>query len=128
VYATLFRCVNLFAPGALGAIVEVRPNGRIHAVSFNSLPIAATFGPDGSLYVLEYASGFQPQSGRVLKTRPRSYADFNGRPFSDGTVVIDRLNFPIDLEFDREGRLLILESAELDPFRSTGRLLRVSLP
>jgi hypothetical protein len=128
VYATLFRCVNLFAPGALGAIVEVRPNGRIHAVSFNSLPIAVTFGPDAALYVLEYASGFQPQSGRVLKTRPRSYADFNGRPFSDGTVVVDRLNFPIDLEFDREGRLLILESAELDPFRSTGRLLRVSLP
>lgn len=128
VYATLFRCVNLFAPGALGAIVEVRPNGRIRAVSFNSLPIAATFGPDGFLYVLEYASGFQPQSGRVLKTRPQSYADFNGRPVSDGTVVVDRLHFPIDLEFDQEGRLLILESAELDPFTSTGRLLRVSLP
>ncbi len=128
VYATLFRCVNLFAPGALGAIVEVQPSGRIHAVSFNSLPIAATFGPDGFLYVLEYAAGFQPQSGRVLKTRPKAYTDLNGRPVSDGTVVVDHLNFPIDVEFDREGRLLILESAEIDPFKSTGRLLRVSLP
>jgi len=127
IYATLFRCVNLFAPGALGAVVEIRPNGNIRAVSFHSLPIAATFGPDGFLYVLEYASLFNPATGRVLRTTPRSYDDFDGRPVSDGTVVVDELNFPIDLEFDREGRLLVLEAADLDPFKTSGRILRFHL-
>lgn len=128
VYATLFRCVNLFTPGAAGAIVEIKPTGGIQAVSFHSLPISATFGPDGYLYVLEYADLFNPQSGRVLKTRPRNYNDFDGRPESDGTVVIDQLNYPIDLEFDHQGRLLVLESAELDNFKANGRILRFRFP
>ncbi len=51
-----------------------------------------------------------------------------GRPESDGTVVVTGLNFPIDIEFDRAGRLLILDSAELDPFKVNGRILRFDLP
>ena len=127
-YATLFRCANLFQPGAGGAIVEVSPDGKARAVSFHSLPISATFGPDGHLYVLEYANLFSPNSGRVLRTTPQDYADFDGRPVSDGVVVVEGLNFPIDLEFDREGRLLVLESADLDPFKTDGRITRFRLP
>lgn len=78
--------------------------------------------------MLEYANLFSPNSGRVLRTLPHNYDDFDGRPKSDGTVVIDHLNFPIDLEFDREGRLLILESAELDPYKIGGRVVRFVLP
>jgi hypothetical protein len=126
-YGTLFHCANVLTPGAAGAIVEIRPNGTIQAVSFHSLPIAAAFGPDGFLYVLEYGNLVSPLSGRVLRTTPRQYGDFNGRPASDGTVVVDKLNFPIDVEFDRQGRLLILEGAELDPFKTNGRILRVRL-
>ncbi len=128
VYGTLFRCSNLSTSDALGAIVEIKPNGAIQAVSFNRLPISGDFGPDGFLYVLEYANLFSPQSGRVLRTTPQSYNDFNGRPVSDGTVVVDNLNFPIDIQFDKAGRLLILESAELNPFATNGRILRVMLP
>jgi hypothetical protein len=126
-YATIFRCVNFIQSGALGAIVQIKGKNKVQAVSFNSLPVSAAFGPDRKLYVLEYANQFSPNTGRVLRTTPRAYADFNGRSVSDGSVVVDKLNYPVDLKFDDRGRLVVLDSAEPLPYAATGRILRFTL-
>jgi hypothetical protein len=127
-YATLFFCVNAASSEALGGIARVQADGDFRMVSFNRLPISAAFGPDGYLYVLEFADQFAPQTGRVLRTLPQRYDDYSGRPVSDGEVVIDHLDYPVDLAFDPQGRLVIVESETLDSFTTAGRLIRVTLP
>jgi hypothetical protein len=127
-YVTLFYCVNERSSAALGGVAEVRPGtGEFHMVSFNRLPISGTVGPDGFLYVLEFSNMYAPHTGRVLRTRPKVYDDFNGRPVSDGEVVIDNLDYPVDMAFDSQGRLVIVESGTLDPFLVDGRVIRVTL-
>lgn len=127
-YVTLFYCVNERSPAALGGVAEVRPGtGEFHMVSFNRLPISGVVGPDGFLYVLEFSNMYAPNTGRVLRTRPRVYDDFNGRPVSDGEVVVDHLDYPVDMAFDPQGRLVIVESGTLDPFLVDGRVIRVTL-
>lgn len=127
-YVTLFFCSNAASLEALGGVAEVRPNGEFHMVSFNRLPISGAMGPDGFLYVLEYSNMYAPHTGRLLRTRPQSYNDFNGRPVSDGEVLIENLNYPVDMAFDAQGRLVILESGTLDSFLAAGRVIRVTLP
>lgn len=127
-YVTLFFCVNAGSQAALGGIAEVRPDGNFRMVSFNRLPISGAVGPDGFLYVLEYSNQYAPHTGRVLRTRPQEYNDFNGRPESDGEVVIDNLDYPVDLAFDAQGRLVIVESGTLDSFLVDGRVIRIALP
>jgi hypothetical protein len=127
-YVTLFRCVNEVTAGAFGGVAEVNPaTGDFHMVSFNRLPISGTVGPDGFLYVLEFSNQDAPKSGRVLRTHPQNYNDFNGRPVSDGEVVINHLNYPVDMAFDPQGRLVIVESGTLDAFAVAGRVIRVTL-
>ena len=127
-YVTLFFCVNAQSSAALGGVARIRSDGDFRMVSFNRLPISGAFGPDGHLYVLEFADMFAPGTGRVLRTLPHPYHDYDGRPFSDGEVVIDNLDYPVDFAFDPDGRLVIVEAQTLDPFATTGRLIRVTLP
>jgi hypothetical protein len=127
-YVTLFFCVNAQTSEALGGIARIRDDGDFRMVSFNRLPISGAFGPDGYLYVLEFADMFAPGTGRVLRTLPHPYDDYAGRPVSDGEVVIDNLDYPVDFAFDPAGRLVIVEAQTLDPFATTGRLIRVTLP
>jgi hypothetical protein len=127
-YVTLFYCVNERSSSALGGVAEVRPGtGEFHMVSFNRLPISGAVGPDGFLYVLEFSNMYAPHTGRVLRTRPKVYDDFNGRPVSDGEVVVNGLDYPVDMSFDSQGRLVIVESGTLDPFLVDGRVIRVTL-
>lgn len=127
-YVTLFFCVNERSQAALGGVAEVKPDGDFHMVSFNRLPISGTVGPDGFLYVLEYSNMYAPLTGRLLRTTPQAYNDFNGRPVSDGQVLIDNLDYPVDMAFDAQGRLVIVESGTLDNFLVDGRVIRVTLP
>jgi hypothetical protein len=127
-YVTLFFCVNAQSSAALGGIARIRDDGDFRMVSFNRLPISGAFGPDGYLYVLEFADMFAPGTGRVLRTVPHPYDDYDGRPVSDGQVVIDNLDYPVDFAFDPDGRLVIVEAQTLDPFATVGRLIRVTLP
>lgn len=127
-YVTLFYCINAQSSDALGGIAEIRNDGDFHMVSFHRLPISAAFGPDGRLYVLELADMYAPGTGRVLRTTPKDYDDYDGRPISDGEVVIDHLDYPVDLAFDPQGRLVIVESGTLDPYATGGRLVRFTLP
>jgi hypothetical protein len=127
-YVTLFYCVNERSSEALGGVAEVRPGtGEFNMVSFNRLPISGVVGPDGFLYVLEFSNQYAPHTGRVLRTRPKVYDDFNGRPTSDGEVVVNHLDYPVDMAFDAQGRLVIVESGTLDPFLVDGRVIRVTL-
>jgi hypothetical protein len=127
-YVTLFFGSNAGSEEALGGVVEVRPDGSFRMVSFNRLPISAAVGPDGSLYVLEFSNLYAPHTGRLLRTTPKEYNDFNGRPSSDGEVLIENLDYPVDMAFDAQGRLVIVESGTLDSFLVDGRVIRVTLP
>ena len=127
-YVTLFYCINAQSSEALGGIAEVQENGDFRMVSFNRLPISGAIGPDGYLYVLEFADLFAPGTGRVLRTTPQQHDDYDGRPTSDGEVVIENLDYPVDFAFDPQGRLVIVESGTLDPYATGGRLVRVTLP
>lgn len=127
-FVTLFFCVNAESDAALGGVADVRPDGSFRMVSFNRLPISGAMGPDGFLYVLEYSNRYSPHTGRVLRTRPQEHNDFNGRPVSDGEVVIDQLDYPVDMAFDAQGRLVIIESGTLDSFLVDGRVVRFTLP
>lgn len=127
-YVTLFFCVNAQSSEALGGVARIREGGDFRMVSFNRLPISGAFGPDGHLYVLELADMFAPGTGRVLRTLPEPYDDYDGRPVSDGEVVVDHLDYPVDFAFDPAGRLVIVEAGTLDPFATAGRLIRVELP
>lgn len=126
-YVTLFFCSNERSPEALGGVVEVQPNGDFRMVSFHRLPISGAVGPDGFLYVLEYSNMYAPLTGRLLRTTPQAYNDFHGRPASDGEVLIDNLDYPVDMAFDAQGRLVIVESGTLDNFLVDGRVIRVTL-
>lgn len=126
-YVTLFFGSNAGSEEALGGVAEVRPDGSFRMVSFNRLPISGAVGPDGSLYVLEFANMYAPHTGRLLRTKPKDYTDFNGRPTSDGEVLIDNLDYPVDMAFDAQGRLVIVESGTLDSFVAEGRVIRVTL-
>ncbi|HEX5715695.1 MAG TPA: ScyD/ScyE family protein [Thermoanaerobaculia bacterium] len=127
-YVTLFFCSNAANQDAQGGIAEVRPDGSFRMVSFNRLPISAAVGPDGFLYVLEFSNMYAPHTGRLLRTTPKEYNDFNGRPASDGEVLIENLDYPVDMAFDAQGRLVIVESGTLDSFLVDGRVIRVTLP
>ena len=127
-YVTLFFCSNAASQDAQGGVAEVRPDGSFRMVSFNRLPISGVVGPDGFLYVLEFSNQYAPHTGRLLRTTPKEYNDFNGRPASDGEVLIENLDYPVDMALDAQGRLVIVESGTLDSFVAEGRVIRVDLP
>lgn len=93
-YVALFGgCPYPFASGQLVAIDEQR-NQRTVVDKLN-LPIDVARGPDGTIWVLEFAqfkpgsscfdgSGYQPQTGRLSRLRPNGTLD----------PVLDGLDFP----------------------------------
>lgn len=86
------------------------------------MPISAAIGPDGNLYVATFAAGFDaatsgyyPGTGRVVRVSSGGAAQ----------VVIDGLNLPNGLAFDRSGALYIAVDSDYAPRDGPhGRILR----
>ncbi|MFJ6573610.1 ScyD/ScyE family protein [Streptomyces sp. NPDC091292] len=99
-------------------LVAALPDQIIDGATVESVPTAITPGPDGAFYISEY-SGEPTRIGvaRIWRLVP-----------GKSPVVVARgFTGVIDLAFDRQGRMLVLELAEKgfdDPDR-TGRLIRV---
>jgi glucose/arabinose dehydrogenase len=111
-----------YRPGT-GRIVRVLPDGRWESrYEGLTFPVALAFNPDGVLFVLELAAGydarsgqFQPQSGRLMAVGP----DENRR-----RVVVRDVDFPTALAFSAAGDAYFTESGA---FRGpgAGRILLV---
>ena len=109
-------------PGA-GSVVRVDSSGRwqpqFEGLSF---PIALAFSPDGQLWVLEYASGYD--------ARTRSYTPRSGRLLAVGPSTLRRrtailsVNYPTALAFSPSGDAFVTENA-VDSTPGAGRVLRV---
>ncbi|HVG95850.1 MAG TPA: ScyD/ScyE family protein [Chloroflexota bacterium] len=106
-----------------GRVVQVAPDGRWQPV-YEGLrfPIAAAFAPNGLLYVVEFASGydaanrrFLPGSGRVLALGPEA---------RQRRTVIRDVDYPTAIAFSPAGDLYVTEGGV---FRGPGegRLLFV---
>jgi hypothetical protein len=91
-----------------GRVVQVAPDGRWQPV-YEGLrfPIAAAFAPNGLLYVVEFASGydaanrrFLPGSGRVLALGPEA---------RQRRTVIRDVDYPTAIAFSPGGDLYVTE-------------------
>jgi hypothetical protein len=97
------------------AVFPSRPQGR----STDAVPTSVARGPDGAYYVGELTGApFTPGLARVWRVVAGH----------DPEVLCDGFSFLIDLAFDRDGNLYVLEaSGPSGPFTGTpGRLLRVA--
>jgi hypothetical protein len=98
-----------------GAVLPSRAQGR----STDSVPTSVAVGPDDALYVGELTGApFAPGLATVWRVLP-------GRP---PEAFCEGFSYIIDLDFDRDGNLYVLEHASgpNGPFaRTPGRLLRV---
>ncbi len=112
----------LVTDGATGQVLAAGLDGRIEVfsqVEGHEVLTGITWGPDG-LYVASFSQiPHEDGTGAILRLNPDGSFD----------VPIDDVTTPIDLAFDAEGRLYVLEfvsAAETgDPYRGkTGRLLR----
>ena len=111
VYVTLLGGFP-FAPG-LSKAVHVAADGAVTDVALGlTLPVAAAVGPDGALFITEFAQGldvntfsYYPNSGRVLRVLPDGTTD----------VVIDGLNLPNGLAFDKRGNLYVTVNSNNPP-------------
>lgn len=113
----------LVTDGATGQILAADLDGHIEVysnVEGHEVLTGIVRGPDGLPYVASFSQlPHSDGAGTILRFQP------------DGkfSVVLDNLTTPIDLAFDEDGRLYVLEfvyAAETgDPYREkTGRLLR----
>jgi glucose/arabinose dehydrogenase len=114
-----------FPPGA-AKVVLVSEDGTVSdAATGLTAVVDVAVGPDGLLYVTEFASGFDleaqqpswiPDSGRVL------------RVLADGTteVVADGLNSPNGIAFGADGELYVVVNSNTPPQAGPqGQLLRI---
>lgn len=87
---------------------------QVHAAGFKTI-IDLAFGPDGALYVLEYASGpvFFAGPGRVLRVDADDNRD----------VIIGGLPFPTSLAFGPDGALYVTRNGLS---ATAGEVLRVT--
>ncbi len=116
---------TVVADAAGNDVLLVRPNGDIKVLAvipnrgtLESVPTAVVRGPDGAFYIGEL-SGFPFPVGeaRVLRLVPGQ----------EPTVFAEGFTNIIDIAFDEQDRLIVLEIAKnglLDPDQ-TGRLVRV---
>jgi hypothetical protein len=103
--------------------VRVRDDGRWQPYYDGlSFPVALGFAPDGQLYVLEFASGyderaaqFRPHSGRLLTVGPG--------PARRRTIV-SQIHYPTALTFSAAGDVYLTEAGALSP-AGQGTVLRV---
>jgi hypothetical protein len=97
------------------AVIASRPQGR----NTDAVPTSVAIGPDGASYAGELTGApFAPGEARVWRLVP-------GQP---PEVYCSGLSFIIDLDFDGDGNLYVLEHASgpRGPFAGTpGQLLRV---
>jgi cytochrome c peroxidase/glucose/arabinose dehydrogenase len=118
-------------PAGVGQVVAVdlQRNQRTVLDGLN-MPIDVAFGPDGSLWVLEFAtftpgascftgSGYQVNSGRLSRVPPACLTPRGLREGCQLETVIDKLNFPGAVLPAPDGSLYI---SEVFP----GRVLRVT--
>jgi hypothetical protein len=113
---------NLLHVSHAGQITELaqfpdRPALADPTDMITSVPTTVVQGPDGAFYVGELSGApFYPGEARVWRVVP-------GQP---ATVYAQGFTTIIDIAFDEQGRLLVLETGE-DPFDSTldGALIRV---
>ena len=113
-YVALFRCR---APAiGKGAIARVRSDGSFSLVATALTgPIDVAFGPEGELYILEFASDYAPDTGRLLRMGSGATPD----------VLLDSLNYPTSLAVDGAGRVYLTQmSAVAGGSPGTGRLVR----
>ncbi len=113
----------LVTDGATGLVLSAGLDGAIEIyspVTGHEVLTGIAWGPDDSPYVTSFSElPHVDGSGQILRLQP------------DGnfTVSVDDLTTPIDLAFDQEGRLYVLEFVyagdEGHPYRDkTGQLLR----
>ncbi|MCS6826889.1 MAG: ScyD/ScyE family protein [Caldilinea sp.] len=118
-------------PAGVGQVVAVdlQRNQRTVLDGLN-MPIDVAFGPDGSLWVLEFAtftpgascftgSGYQVNSGRLSRVPPGCLTQHGLRKGCQLETVLDKLNFPGAVLPAPDGSLYI---SEVFP----GRVLRVT--
>lgn len=99
-------------------MVALLPDQIIDGRAVEAVPTAIVRGPDGAFYISEYSG--EP-------TRVGAARIWRLVPGQSPTVVANGYTGVIDLAFDRQGRMLVLELAEhgFDSPDRTGRLLRV---
>jgi hypothetical protein len=94
-------------------VPNANPNDTIESV-----PTTVEQGPDGAFYVGELTGApFYPGEARIWRVVP-------GQP---ATVFADGLTLITDIQFDEQGRLIVLETAQDNPFDTDqdGTLLRI---
>ena len=113
-YVALFRC-RVPATGQ-GAVARVRSDGSFSLVATALTgPIDVAFGPEGALYILEFASDYAPDTGRLLRVGSGATTD----------VLLDGLNYPTSFAVDGAGRVYVTQmSAVAGGSPGTGRLVR----
>ena len=113
----------LITDGATGEVYSAGPDGEIRVysqVEGHAVLTGIAWGPDGLLYVASFSEIPHEQgAGAIVRIHPDGQS----------SVAVADLTTPIDLAFDRQERLYVLEfvfaSAEGHPYRDrTGRLLR----
>jgi DNA-binding beta-propeller fold protein YncE len=121
-YVTLFGA-EPYRPGT-GRVVRVQPDGKWQPL-YDSLtfPIALAFAPDGQLYVLEFASGYDARTGRFTPNSGRLLAV--GPAASRRRTVTAVVNYPTALRFSPTGDAYLTENGVFSR-PGEGRVLRVT--
>lgn len=111
-----------YNPGS-GRIDKVTPNGEITegVVTGLTTPIDVAFGPDGAMYVLQYAAEFSPEKLRYLG--PGGEVQ---RVNDDGTVtpIVIGLMFPTGMTFGPDGALYVSNYGN-EANEGQGQVLRI---
>lgn len=106
-----------------GRIDLVTPAGEITegAVTDLTTPIDVAFAPDGTMYVLQYATEFNAELYRYI-----SFGGMVHRVLPDGTteVVVSNLNFPTSLIFGPDSALYVTNYGN-ESNEGQGEVLRV---
>jgi glucose/arabinose dehydrogenase len=119
-----FLSGNPFTVGS-ARVDRVSDGGAAVAVPNLTMVVDLAFGPDGVLYVLEFAAQwsrepppprYREQSGRILRVTP-----------TGNQVVVGGLNFPTKMAFGPDGALYVTNNGSFVPPNS-GEVLRVTLP
>ncbi len=122
VFVTLFG-PEPFKPGT-GKVVRVDSSGRwqpvVDALTF---PIAVGIAPDGQLYVLEFASGYDERTGRFTANSGRLLAV--GPAAARRRTIVREINYPTAFRFSPAGDVFITENG-VGGRPGEGRVLRAA--
>lgn len=113
-YVALFRC--LVPTAGKGGVARVKADGswEIVAAGFSN-PIDVAFDAAGALHVLEFATDYAPDSGRLVRVGAGGQAD----------VLLDGLNYPTSLAIAASGTVYLTQMAAVSGGGpGTGKLVR----